>query len=521
VCSSDLTKVLFISFFSSYPALVAAPLMGAYALKTFAQTIDKINNNYEIEIANFSVRHGVEKALKKISQNNYRILVFSCCVWNMPHIIDTLSKISKYYIVIFGGPEICKDNLHIFKEIQNRKFAVIGEGEENFAKLLLYLHNRENKIDFEEKDSFSILKSKYPLDLTNLPSVYKNNSYPIEYIRHREVSIETQRGCLYNCSYCDFNKGENGAIRYFPLERVFDDIESVVKNEPYSIYFIDAMFASDYDRAKKILLFSLDCCQNLQIFPRFRMETSIFTLKNDLIDIISRFKNTKKRINNIDKIESKNTSQWWTDMMQGYNFLTAVGIQSFNKDSLAAVNRPYLTIDKFIEFMKICKDKNIVLKVDLMLALPYETIKSYFECLDIVVSNLFETDHFLAIALSKMIPRTKLWTDYNKYGIKINSQNHDVVCTNSMSKDEVYYAKCITAILCRIVNSPIRNKFIKKCDSLGFKYSKVTENIFNNMKKENTITDKIKDKNFNDDYWFYEVFSDLPHNIMLDYINKM
>lgn len=510
-------KVLMVAFF---PNAVADFLLAPYALKAYVSQFDEICEDYDIEIVNYNIKKNIDKALKKVKSEHYDLLAFSCYAWNIDHVI-ALSKAADDMIpIIFGGPEISENNLDIFKGINNEKYAIVGEGEKSFKDLLMYYAGRKSDFKFSiEKGNLHIIgltDEDEMLDLGTLPSVYQE-TFPNELIRFREVLVETQRGCLYRCAYCNGNKGFK-KIRYFPLERVYYDLEKIIENDPSEIRFIDSMFASDKDRAKQILNFLLVHRSNSN--PLIYIEGDVFTIDEPLIDLICRYKEYP-HINNCNVMLPKDSPQYFTDMLQHYNLITVIGIQSLNKESMQSIRRRYLSSERFCEFMKYSNSRNILLKLDVILGLPFESMETYFEGLDTIVGQLQNADHFVAIYVLKVIPNTRLMEEYKKFELEFNAHTHNVIATNAMDSEQFYYAKCITAILFRLINSPLRNVFIEKCRELEIGYTEFAKKFYEDMKKQDMIPEKMKDKEFDDYYWHYLIFGDYKHDFMLQYIQNV
>jgi radical SAM superfamily enzyme YgiQ (UPF0313 family) len=509
-------RILFVSFF---PNAVADFLMAPYDLKAFVLQNEYIRQNCEIDIANFSVKKNTDLAFQKVNEGHYDIVAFSCYTWNIALVLELSQRLDKNYLFIFGGPEISETNGELlFNDIQNQKYAIVGEGEESFRDLILHLLEQSLKIEYSyENANTHILKQHAEIsDLSTVPSIYEE-VFPKKIIRFRETLVETQRGCLYRCAYCNGNKGFT-RIRYFPIERVFKDIKVLLDNEPSEIRFIDSMFASDKKRANQILEYLYS---NLgENVPLIYIEGDVHTISEDLIDIITRFKEIPL-INNCDSIIPNDKPQYFTDMLQHYNLITVIGVQSFHKQSLNAINRRFVPTEKFNAFIQYCNQKNILLKIDMILGLPFETLDTYFSGLKNLVGNLKNSDHFVAIYVLKIIPNTKLICEYEKFDISFNEITHNVISTNGMNENEYYYAKCITAIVFRLINSPLRNVFIKKCEALGIDYVQFAKDMFDYLQKHGRVPEKMLDRNFDDYYWHYLIFEDLKHQDVLNYIQAM
>src|SRR6185503_8948584 len=71
----------------------------------------------------------------------------------------------------------------------------------------------------------------------------------------RSVCIETQRGCVFRCNFCFYNKDLSIRNRRFDLDRVTREILYWLDKDVASIYLMDPVFNLNAQRTKKILRF--------------------------------------------------------------------------------------------------------------------------------------------------------------------------------------------------------------------------------------------------------------------------
>ena len=90
------------------------------------------------------------------------------------------------------------------------------------------------------------------LDLNQLASPHTVRLATTE---KRVVCIETQRGCVFRCSFCFYNKDLSIRNRRFDLERVKREIRFWLERDVQELYLMDPVFNLNAERAKEICRF--------------------------------------------------------------------------------------------------------------------------------------------------------------------------------------------------------------------------------------------------------------------------
>ncbi len=97
---------------------------------------------------------------------------------------------------------------------------------------------------------------------TGPAALVKNlNDYPSPHLERyidytgRAVCIETQRGCVFKCNFCFYNKDYSLRNRRFALERIKEELLSVLNQDLVELYLMDPIFNLNAARAKEICRF--------------------------------------------------------------------------------------------------------------------------------------------------------------------------------------------------------------------------------------------------------------------------
>ena len=144
---------------------------------------------------------------------------FTCYLWNIERtlwIARELKRIRPLVRIVLGGPEITADNSWVLAS-PAYDFAVIGEGEQTFAQLLLGLVQNETvppvpiaglyvpppsgpRFDATRRPAF---RTPMP-DLNALGSPYRAGI--LDVADEEMLLLETTRGCRFKCKFCYYPK---------------------------------------------------------------------------------------------------------------------------------------------------------------------------------------------------------------------------------------------------------------------------------------------------------------------------
>ena len=172
----------------------------------------KANTDYDVDIKEFNIKDSANDIINYIITNNYKVIGFSCYIWNIKLINEVLIGLRAFdNIVILGGPEVSYNPSYYF-ENSLCDYIIKNEGEEAFDLLLKHLDNKVSidKIpNLYHKDGFTfdklvdISKSKMAYDL-------------LDDVNNQIIYIETSRGCPYRCGYCMASL--DNKLRFFDIE---------------------------------------------------------------------------------------------------------------------------------------------------------------------------------------------------------------------------------------------------------------------------------------------------------------
>jgi radical SAM superfamily enzyme YgiQ (UPF0313 family) len=318
------------------------------------------------------------------------IYLFSSYVWSNGANL-TISQKAKYLspdsITIHGGPSVPKyegDVMEWFEANPHADIAVHNEGELATAEILRVLAPEFAKggpvdldvlrdvpgISFRGKDGIVRTGPRERLaDLNVIPSPYLSGLFenyvegwqaladqggtgPDAWAYQLPVCVlETNRGCPYGCTFCDWGSNTMSRIRQFDIERVFAEIEWCAKHNVDSIGLADAnfgIFARDVDITAKVA--EMKSTHN---FPK-QFGTNYA-------------KNTVKHLQQIVQILSD------VDILS----FGLLSLQSMDEDTLTTIERSNIKLEKYEMLAREFQKAKLPLYVDLMMGLPGQTPNSF------------------------------------------------------------------------------------------------------------------------------------------------
>ena len=326
-------------------------------LIAYAMQDDVIKANYTVKDI-FFMRDDIDNALQKM--DNPFLVAFSSVIGNIEYSKIFAKKIKELYPqcrIVFGGHGV-SDNIVMLSENRFIDYSVCGEGEHAFTALLKALiHNLEFKdidnLAYRVGNEIVNNHEKNDFDIKEYPSAYLTGIFDSMFSRYPGIEfhaiIETNRGCPYNCAFCEWCFTKN--IRYFPLERVKREIEWMSKHHIEYCYCADANFgisARDVEIAEYVV--------------ETRKKTGYPAIFRPTYA-----KNSNETVFEAGKILNLN----------GADKGVTIAYQSLNDRTLELIGRKELNIDNYTELELKYSAEGIPTYTELILGLPGETYESF------------------------------------------------------------------------------------------------------------------------------------------------
>jgi radical SAM superfamily enzyme YgiQ (UPF0313 family) len=294
------------------------------------------------------------------------VLGLSCYIWNWRISLELarqFKKINPNGIVIIGGPQVPDEILPVFLANSFIDYAVHGEAEETFPDLIEFLLNKKNINDIK---GVSLNAGKNTIKFTPRPRKRNLDEYTSPYLQKEFDQLitdhpnekwmalwETNRGCPFSCTFCDWGMATGSKVVEFPIEKLENEIEWFSEKQIEFVFGCDANFgirSRDIEIAKK-----LTASKKNTGYPKdFRV---CFT------------KNSTHKIFDLATIFND------SGMLKG----VSLSMQSLNEKALNFIKRDNIKLSTFEDLQKKYSNSNISTYTELIIGLPGETYESFVD----------------------------------------------------------------------------------------------------------------------------------------------
>lgn len=302
------------------------------------------------------------------------IVVFSVYVWNFNFSLEVARSLKKQnhdVTILFGGPHVPN---HAEKFLRNNLFVNIAcrdEGETVFKDFLDNYHSKNWKkipsISYLDNEVFiQNLPRQRIKDITTIPSPYLLGLYDKimrQYPHNHWMALwETNRGCPFSCSFCDWGSLTKSRLYKFDMERIKKEIEWFARNKIEFIYCCDANFGILKERDLEIAKMIVEAKKKYG-YPK---SLTIHDTKNAGDNTYA-----------IQKIlhEAK------------LNRGVSIAFQSLDKTTLDNTDRPPRSLEIFKDLQKKFNRDGIETFTEILLGLPGETYNSFISGICYLIEN--------------------------------------------------------------------------------------------------------------------------------------
>jgi len=373
----------------------------------------------DVAILEFASDASADDIARRVLDRDAAIVGLSCYVWNTRTLLRAAALVKARRPatrVVLGGPEVGPVAAAVLEANPAVDAIVRSEGERPLPALVdawtrgadldavLGITCRRGGAIHETADAPIVT------DLNELASPHLSLSIDLA---GRIVCLETQRGCVFRCNFCFYNKDFSIRNRRFDMDRVKAEIDRALGQDVAELYLMDPIFNLHAARAKEICRFIAE--------------------RND------------RRVPVHAEVWAEFIDEELARLMReaGFAFLE-VGLQSIDEAALATVERR-LRMERFLDGVAALTRCGLHWELQLICGLPGETRASFRRSLDFAASL---DPPVLAVYPLMVLPGTELWRKAAALGLAFDPEPpYHVRSHATMTCDDVAYGHRVVRAL--------------------------------------------------------------------------
>lgn len=342
----------------------------------------------DVSVLEFGPDAGAEDIACAVAALTPDVVGFSCYVWNVETLLEAAARIRHALplaALVLGGPEVGPVSRAVLEAHPAVDVVVQSEGEIPFGEIVERCRAHRDLGDVNgitwRRDG-AIVENPHAAILRDLDALPSPHQLGYGDLADRFVCIETQRGCVFRCAFCYYNKDFSIRNRRFGLERVKREILHGLRSGARRIYLMDPIFNLDARRAKEICRFII---AHNTTDVEFHTEIWAEFVDAELAGLLREAR---------------------------FTFLE-VGLQSADPDVLDAAGRPWKA-DRFAKGFGHLRAAGLATELHLILGLPGQTLDSFKASLDAAAAL---APGRIAVYDLLVLPGTETWTKAGALGL--------------------------------------------------------------------------------------------------------
>ncbi len=340
-------------------------------LQAYAQAFLQHPERFEFMLPVYK-RIPVPQAVEKLLGAD--IVLMSVYVWNFRislKIAEELKRRRPETVIVFGGPHVPERDDRFLKRYPFIDIACHGEGEqvalavlENFA---MKSWSQVPSISYLDQSGAAVKNPRVgrAKDLSAFPSPYLAGVFePLMAANPSEHWIalwETNRGCPFACTFCDWGSAVASKVYGFDIERIHKEVEWFSSRKIEFVFCCDANFgilSRDVDIASYVAE-----SKKKTGFPQALS--------------VQATKNATERAYKTQKILAD----------AGLNKGVDIALQSMDPDTLKSIKRGNISTATYQELQRRFIQDKVDTYTDLILGLPGETYETFSRAVTTIIDN--------------------------------------------------------------------------------------------------------------------------------------
>lgn len=349
--------------------------LGLGMIVAYARVVDNGALNAVFDLRRASI--DAEPMLAELERTGRAAIVLcSDFMWSLDHNLAVSASVKERNarsIVVHGGPHAPSyegDAERFLLEHPEVDILVRSEGELTIAELLgalgtdadpLELHDRVGHvagISYRRHlpdGSVEVIRTPdrpRATEMDRFPSPYLTGEFAdVDPARWRSATVETNRGCPYGCTFCDWGQATMSRIRKFDLDRVKAELEWIAARGISEVFLADSNFG-------------------------------IFERDVEIAQHIADLKATYGAPQQVICSFAKNTVKYTTEIVRiwvkaGICAEGSVALQTTDTVTLENVARSNIKIEKYDALAEEFRSLGLPIVTDLLMGLPGATVESF------------------------------------------------------------------------------------------------------------------------------------------------
>jgi hypothetical protein len=301
------------------------------------------------------------------------VVGFSAYVWNERISLEIARRLKSRnpdVLIVFGGPQVPDNSEPFLRDNDFVDVACHGEGEETFLKIL----EGHSGTGWSDVAGLSYLsggefhnnpKGSRIADLDEIPSPYLSGVFTALIRNNPEEEWlglwETNRGCPFSCTFCDWGSAVASKVYRFGLERLKSEMEWFAELKTEFVFCCDANFG--------ILPRDVELAEYAASVKERTGYPHALSVQNT--------KNATDRAYQVQKTLSDS----------GLNKGVTLSMQSVDEATLSSIKRTNISLDTYSELQRRFTRDRVETYSDVILALPGETYDAYANGVASIIAN--------------------------------------------------------------------------------------------------------------------------------------
>jgi len=362
------------------------------------------NHNIKTEVVDFYLDWSIDELKQILDQQLTKdtiFIAFSCSLMfdgieNFKEVKSYIKKLNPNVSIVVGG------NKTLQKGFDDADYYIEGTGENAMSALVNFLSNKSKELIYQTVDGNKVIDGRrdYPVkSMQGLDIQYQESDFVG---KHEVLGLETARGCIFKCAFCDFPGIGKKKIDYLrDKKEIIEELTRNYKNHGVTKYIVTEDTVNDTD---------VKCEMLAEIGSELPFELNLMGyMRADLL--ISKPKN----------LDHLMRAGW-----KGMHF----GLETFNERAGKIIGKgmePNRLKEGLIDIKK--RYPTLHITSTFIVGLPYETREEILESLDWIVQSKtldFWSYNPLIIPLKDPNVKHSYFTDnYLMYGYQ-NLTPHEV-----------------------------------------------------------------------------------------------